>query len=207
MKLVLPFLALCALLGGVFHRPLLEALGGLVVYEKSDFSRVDAVVVLSGVIPDRSLQAVELLRDSRAELAILFAASVPPRFEPLGQLGIDYTEDYEVNRAVLLKSGIEEKRIRILPDRVSSTWEEALAFRSFLVENEIHSIAISTCRFHSYRAYLNFAKALEDKDIEIFSAPSRYCEFRPSDWWTNRDQIKRLYVELTSLAAFFVGRR
>ncbi|MDA2937132.1 YdcF family protein [Acidobacteria bacterium AH-259-A15] len=199
--------AIVVLLAAVFHGSLLRGLGGLVVYENADFDHVDAVVVPAGVVPGRAFQAANLLRESRAGMAILCREEVRPRFKWLKELGVHLLEDHEINQDVLLKLGVEETRIELLPDVARSTWEEAQALKRYLAEHPLDSIVISTCQYHSYRAYLNFEKALEGTGVKIYSIPSRYCEFDPQAWWKDRDQIKILYVELASLAAFFLGKR
>ena len=206
LKFVLIALGTLVLLTWVFHRPLLGGLGQLLFYENAAFVHVDAVIIPSGFQPDRALQAADLLLQSRADQAILFQEVLPERYRPRERLGADFAEDHEINREILLKRGIDEDQIQLLPEEVDSTWEEAQALRNYLVAHPMESIVISTCKFHSYRAYLNFKKALEGTGVKIYSVPSKYCEFNPNGWWQSRYWVKILGVELAKLAAFFLGR-
>jgi len=191
----------------VFHASLLSRVGHLVFYEDRPQEPVDAVIILAGSIPDRALEGADVLREFETAQGFLTQVRMPPRNRRLQELGIHLPRSFDLNRQVLLASGVADSRIRILPDMVSSTWEEAVAFRNSLNNNSIQSVIISTCRFHSYRAYLNFTKALEGTGVEVYMSPSKYCDFHPDSWWMDRDQVKRLYVEIASLTAFFLGWR
>ena len=206
IRVALLLLGVVALLG-ILHQPLLTVLGNIVVYQRDDFDRVDAVIVPSGVVPDRVFQAVDLLLRSRADTAILFRQKLPQHFETLEELGIDFSEDHEINRQVLRKLGVDESRVRVIPEVVDSTWEEAEALRRYLESERLDSIVITTCRYHSYRAFLNFQESLRDTGVAVYSLPSTHCFYLPDAWWKDRDQTKVLYVELASLAAFFLGSR
>ena len=192
---------------GVFHPLLLSRVGHLVVYERTDFEKVDVVVVPSGSIPARVLGAADLILESRAERAILFREDLPPAFDELEKLGVDFSESYEINREVLLSQGIEEGRVEVLPKEVESTWREAQEFRQYVDRHPLDSLVIVTSVYHSYRTYLNFEKALEGTGVEIYSVPTSYGEFDPNDWWKDRDGVKTLYVELANLVAFVFGVR
>ena len=196
-----------ALFTGGFHPLLLSRVGHLVVYERTDFEKVDVVVVLPGGLPARVLEAADLILESRAERAILFRGDLHPAFDELEKLGVDFSESYEINREVLLSHGIEEGRVEVLPKEVDSTWMEAQEFRQYVDRNPLDSLVIVTSVYHSYRAYLNFEKALEGTGVEIFSVPTSYGEFGPNDWWKDRDGVKTLYVELANLVAFVFGVR
>ena len=127
--------------------------------------------------------------------------------QKLQELEINFPQDHTINQKVLIKSGVKSSRIRVISEIVNSTWEEAQALSSYLADNPLDTIVIVTCRYHSYRAYLNFQRSMEKTGVEIYSVPSKYCSFQSENWWGDRDQIKVLFIELASLAAFFLGRR
>ncbi|MEE8348353.1 MAG: YdcF family protein [Acidobacteriota bacterium] len=191
----------------VFHQFLLARIGGLVVYQRTDFEKVDVVVIPSGMSPARVLGAADLMLDLRAERAVLFREDLPQDFDELEKLGVDFTESHELNREVLLKQGIDGSQVEVLPGSVDSTWMEAQAFRRYVDRHSLESIVITTSLYHSYRTYLNFEKALEGTGVDIYSLPTPYGLFSPNGWWKNRDAAKLLYVELASLGAFFLGVR
>lgn len=190
----------------LLHPFLLPALGGIVFYDKSDFERVDTVVILGGSVPDRALAARDLLLSSRAGTALLSREVLSPQERSLRRLGIRLPSKDEINREILIRAGVQPERIDYLPGAADSTREEAEAFKRYLADHPVKSVALVTCRNHSYRAYLNFKKALEGTGVSVYVVPSSYCDWDPGAWWKDRDQIKVLYVELASLIAFFFGQ-
>ena len=207
LKHVLIALGVIACLTAIFHQSLLSGIGNLVVYERTDFEKVDVVVVPSSMTPSRAQGAADLMLESRAERAVLFREDLPQAFHDLEKLGVDFTESYEINRAILLKHGIDENRVEVLPEEVDSTWREAQAFREYVDKNPVNSIVLTTSVYHSYRTYLNFKRALEGTGVEIYSVPTRYGDFDPYGWWKNRAGVKTLYVALARLTALFLGGR
>ena len=207
LRVALIALGTLLLLGLVLYQPLLRELGHVLYYENAAFERADAVIVPSGILPGRALQAADLLLQSRADEAILFHEVLPERYRPRDRMGADFREDHEINRDILLRQGVDENRVLVLPGGVKSTWEEAQALKHYLVEHPMESIVISTCRFHSYRAYLNFEKALEGTGVKIYSVPSKYCRYDPNSWWQSRFGTQMLRAELAKLIAFFLGRQ
>ncbi len=207
LKYVLIAFVLITFLAGIFHQFLLSRVGHLVVYERVDFEKVDVVVIPSAMMPERALGAADLMLESRAERAILFREDLPPAFDDLERLGVDFTESHEINRAVLMRQGIDEGRVEVLPEEVDSTWEEAQVFRQYVDRHRVDSMVITTSVYHSYRTYLNFERALKGAGVEIYSVPTPYGDFDPDGWWKDRGGVKTLYLELASLAAFFLGAR
>ncbi len=192
------------LLVWLLHVPLLVEMGELLVYE-SEFDHVDAALVLPGSVPDRVLAARDLLLSSRAKIALLGRVEVNDELVELDELGIHRMLDHEVNREILIRQGIAPEQIELLPGESGSTSEDASALRQYLKKSNFESIAIVTCKYHSYRAYLNFRKSLRGTGVTIHSLPSPYCRFDPKSWWRNRDQLKTVYLEWAKLMAFWMG--
>ena len=155
---------------------------------------------------ERLVGSIRLRRPDQSLTCCFLKVATHP-FETLEELGIDFSEDHEINRQVLIKLGVDESRVRVIPEVVDSTWEEAEALRRYLESERLDSIVITTCRYHSYRAFLNFQESLRDTGVAVYSLPSTHCFYLPDAWWKDRDQTKVLYVELASLAAFFLGSR
>ncbi len=203
MLTALVFLLVLAIRPGLILTPLAD----LFVMDRPNSGTVDAVAVLSGGTPDRVLQARDMIRTGRAKVAVLFTVAVHAQEQRLRELGVNLPREHEINRELLRNFGIPDDRIVVLPGAVDSTWDEARAFARFARERKIKSAVISTCVFHTRRAWLNFQKATEDYPIQLYVSPSPYCEQRRNRWWTERDQIKMLYVESANSLAFYLGRR
>ncbi len=189
------------------RQPVLRSLGRLLVYEKSDFERVDAVVVLPGSVPDRVLEAFDLMSDGRAKQAFLLAGEESELRGLLTDLGVDVPDDRKINRRVLLAKGIPAERIVDIPGNSRSSFEDGLLVREFMRDHAVASVAVVTCKYHSYRAYLLFREALDGTGTSVYSTPSRYCSFQAEDWWRHRSQAKAGLLELAKLGAYWLGVR
>ncbi len=187
--------------------PILGAFGRWLVFEKTDFQQVDEIVVLEGSLPDRALQGAELFKQHRGRRIVLVREKRHEDLRQMDSLGIHIPDNWDTNREILIKMGVPEASIEVVPGDVDSTWEEAVAFSRHAHAQRIKSAAVVTCPFHTRRAYLNFSKACGADKVAIYAVASRYCEQNPSGWWKERDQIKVLYVEAASLIAYYLGFR
>lgn len=193
------------LIGPATHGSVLARLGQILVYEDRSFEQADLAVVPPGSVPDRAPAAADLFQKSRVKKVVLTRDPESPEVKQLAELGISFPDHLAVNRMVLLKKDVPPDRILELPGESTSTWEDAGLLRDYLESESLHSVVIVTCRYHSRRAYLNYRKALQGLNIEVFSVPSRYCRFEPESWWKDRDAIVMTYVELAKLGAFYLG--
>ncbi len=187
------------------HEAFLRSIGHLLVYETPGLEKVDALVVLPGSVPDRALGAYDLLACSRAESVFLVADQPRDTSGVLDQLGVHIPTDSEINREVLVRKGISEERIIMVPGASDSSRGDAEWLKSFLSRRPVRSIALVTCKYHSYRAYLLFKREFEKQNVAVYSAPSRHCSYDPDRWWTSRNDVKTVYYELAKLIAFRLG--
>ncbi|HXK59317.1 MAG TPA: YdcF family protein [Acidobacteriota bacterium] len=200
-------LVLLLALAVVAAKPAASAFGHWLAFEKADFERVDAIVVLGGAVPDRPLEARDLYREKKSPQIILICERRGPWLEDLDELGIHVPGDCDLRRQVLEKQGVPPEAIVQIPAEVTSTWEEAVAFAQYAADNGIKSAVVVTSKYHARRSYLNFTRACAGQGIEIYMKPSKYCLFDPSGWWRERDQLKRVYIETANLTAYYLGFR
>ena len=102
--------------------------------------------------------------------------------------------------------GIPEEDVLILEGNSRSTQDEALTIREYIRNNrEIKSIILVTSKFHSRRAKQIFKKALSvlDREIDIYSSPSKYDPSSANQWWKDREDIKWVVLEYLKLATFY----
>jgi uncharacterized SAM-binding protein YcdF (DUF218 family) len=189
------------------YGPILATFGRWLVFQKTEFQEVDSLVVLEGSVPDRACEAGELFKLHRGRRIVLVREKRDRDLKQLEEFGFQIPGDCDLNRAILLKLGVPEHLIEVVPGDVDSTWEEALAFSRHARNRKIRSAAVITCPFHTRRAYLNFRKACAPDNVTIYVVASRYCEQDPSGWWKERDQLKLVYVEVANLGAYYLGFR
>jgi uncharacterized SAM-binding protein YcdF (DUF218 family) len=102
--------------------------------------------------------------------------------------------------------GVPEENILILEGDAKSTQDEALIIREYIRNNRaIESIILVTSKYHSGRSKKIFRKALSglDREISIYSSPSKYDTFNASQWWKDKEDIKWVVLEYLKLANFY----
>lgn len=176
----------------VAHRPLLVGYARL--FRVDDPAPSDAIVLLLGGWLNRPLRAAELYQQGMAP-KILLNASVR---EPYPDLC-----DAMLNRRALLRAGVPEDRIVVLPKVCTSTREEAVQVRDYVRAHGMRRIIVVTAAFHTSRARWIFRRELQGMDIEVRTAAAADPSFNESNWYTNQgllsylqEGLKRVYYQI-----------
>lgn len=180
---------------------LLTALGRFLVVA-DPLHAADAIVVLSGSIPDRVLEAVDLYQAGYAPRIVLTREGRPPGYDALLARGGSLPERHEENRRIALELGVPAEAVEVPERRANSTLAEAQALVAFLRERGFRRILLVTSRSHARRARAVFS-AIAAGQPEVWVVPSRYDPFRPQDWWQNRALARRLVTEYGKLLTWW----
>lgn len=203
------FFLLAALAAGalwVLRVSLLTGIARVLVHQSSELESFDAVVILPGSVPDRALEAVELFREGRASRVLLLNGELSERDRLVRQMGISWPTHGEVNHQILIRKGVPETGIIEVPPGSRSTREDALSVTALAEREGVKSLAVVTCKFHSYRAYRVFQDTFRGTGITVGVVPSRFCEYSAGNWWRDRDQTWDTLIEWVKLIAYFLGR-
>ena len=198
-------LALLVVAVGANRLKLLTAAGSFVVAKERPV-HADAIVVLSGSIPDRILEAVDLYHEGWAPLIVLTEESARPGREVLQRRGASLPETHELNLSVAEQLGVPRTAIVVLDDRVNSTISEADVVLAHLRRIGARRALVVTSKMHSRRAALIF-RARAPAGIEIVSCASRHDPYDPASWWRSRGYVRRLVFEYQKLAVFWLRDR
>ncbi|MGH9707414.1 MAG: YdcF family protein, partial [Candidatus Acidiferrales bacterium] len=95
--------------------------GGWLVRQDA-LAPADAIFVLSGGLPYRAEEAAKIFRAGYAK-EIWLSRPYAPAGE-LTRLGVSFTGEEEYNREVLIREGVPDSAIRILPDTIVDTEQE-----------------------------------------------------------------------------------
>ena len=198
------FLTLLAIgvLGYVQRRPLLTAVGGFLIVRDQPHA-ADAIVVLSGSLPDRILEAVDLYHEQLASRIILTREFPLPGLETLRARGGDLPERHEQNLAVAHQLGVPADAIAVMPTPTSSTLAEARALVAYLTAQHIRSILLVTSKAHARRARLTFREVAAGS-LTVALCPSRYDPFAAETWWHDRALVRRLVIEYGKLLNYLL---
>lgn len=151
---------------------------------RAPLSRADVIVVLGGsaTYKERAQLAAQLYHDRRAPRIILTNDNQRGPWSTADQRNLFY---YERALNELHALGVPEESIEILPQPVSSTYDEVVLLRSYAEARGIHSILVVTSAYHSRRALWTLLQVFKDKEIEIGLEPVAAGNQTPATatWW------------------------
>jgi uncharacterized SAM-binding protein YcdF (DUF218 family) len=199
--------ALLAGLGAVIalyagRRPVLTAVGRFLIVQEEP-RRADAIAVLSGSIPDRILEAVDLYQAGLAPRIILTQQGPPPGLAALRARGGDLPEHHEQNLGIARQLGVPAEALWLMTTPAWSTLTEAEALVAYLREHGINSILLVTSKAHSRRSSMVYRR-LADGWLQITVCPSRYDTFNPESWWHRHPFVRRVVIEYGKLLNYVV---
>ena len=184
---------------------LIPNLGQWLVAE-DELQESDMIVVLTGSVPDRILQAVDIYNERYSDKIVL-VNGYRVCYDIFVERGVEIPPgNAQLSKMAAIDLGVPEENILILEGNAKSTQDEALIIREYIRNNrEIESIILVTSKYHSGRSKKIFRKALSglDREINIYSSPSKYDPFNVNQWWKDREDIKWVVLEYLKLANFY----
>lgn len=184
---------------------LLAAAGAFLVV--SDVPRSsDAIVVLSGSLPDRILEAVDLYKSGLAPRIVLTQETPLPGLRELRARGANMVERHEQNLDIARQLGVPPAAMSVVSTPAWSTATEAEALVAYFDAEGIRSILLVTSKAHARRAVMTF-RDLACGRLRVLVVPSRYDPFTPAEWWRRRPWARRLFFEYLKLANYALIER
>lgn len=149
--------------------------------------RADAIVVLSGGLPPRAIEAAAIYRQGFAPEVWLTRPAGPG--EELQALGISYNGEEFYSREVLVAEGVPATAIRILDGSLVNTEEEVQAIAAELRRERKQSAILVTSPPHTRRARALWKK-IAGENLRVIVRPAAEDPFDARHWWrTTRDAL------------------
>jgi len=189
----------------LLREPLLRRMGAFLVVADAE-APADAIVVLSGSLPDRVMHGVDLYRRGLAPVVFLTREVEWPGAQELRARGIDIPERYELNREIARQLGVPEEAMVLVDERVGSTLTEVAALLPELRRRGVRSVLLVTSKTHTRRAKLIFA-ILSGGTPELRVSPTPYDPFSPDAWWHRREMVRRVLTEYGKWLSFQLFER
>lgn len=209
MKRVIVWTILICAVGAVVaivaRRPLLTALGGFLIVQDPP-QPADVIVVLSGSLPDRILEGVDLYQAHLAPRIVLTREPPLPGIDALRARGVTLPEHHEQNLSIAQQLGVPADALMVIDQRTSSTIAEAAALLAVLRAQQVRSILLVTSKAHARRSAMIF-RHLAGRDLRIVVCPSRYDPFAADTWWRERGLVRRVVIEYGKLLNFLLVDR
>jgi uncharacterized SAM-binding protein YcdF (DUF218 family) len=162
----------------------------------------DAIVVLSGRLPERALEAARLYHAGYAE-QIWISQPVSPA-EELKAMNIFFLGEDFYNEKVLLAQGVPVDAIHILEQPSANTEEEVREISQTLRWNNSHSVIVVTSKPHTRRVRTIWRKLVGSDPHAIV----RYANDDPYDgahWWRHTRDALDLVRETLGLLNAWAG--
>jgi len=171
---------------------------------RAELGHADVIVVLSGstVYRERAQRAAQLYAEGRAPLILLTNDTTQGGWSSKLQKNPQFVERAKEE---LLARGVPESSILVVPEPVSSTYDEARAVRQFVIDRKIQSVLLVTSAFHSRRTLWTFKRVLAAPEVviglEYSSVPGRatsvFWWFSPQGWRNVAGEyVKMFYYRL-----------
>jgi len=174
----------------------------LVVGDRLDHAQ--AVVVLSGHLPFRAMEAASIYHKGWAQEIWLTKATQSAEEKALARMGIRIVRGDTINRQVLERLGVPPKAIRLLDEGVRNTAEEIQLVGRELQQAGGDRVIIVTSKSHSRRVGVIWGALLGDNPKVIV----RYTPadpFDPGRWWRNTKDALAVSREVFGIINVWTG--
>lgn len=169
-------LAGAVLLGAVV---VLLCIGRWLVVE-DPLEKAQAIVVLSGHMPLRALEAAKLYREGYAPKVWLTHSTEPGA--TLEAMGIPYAGEDFYDLHVLMHEGVSEGDIRLLEPPIINTADELAATSKELEVGKGATVIIVTSKVHTRRVRILWNRVAAGRGRAIIRGASD-DPFEPGKWW------------------------
>jgi uncharacterized SAM-binding protein YcdF (DUF218 family) len=173
---------------------------------RTEATQADAIYVLAGSDGDRLLEGYELWREQRAPLILLSPGFRDAGMRELQRRGVRVPRRVDTSRDVLVEQmGVPAGAVEILEGELDSTAAEAVALRAMAAARGWRRVIVVTSLPHTRRTGFAMARALEGSGVTVQVRGSRFDDFQPSKWWTDRGSARWILTELPKLVAYRLG--
>ena len=177
--------------------------GSWLVREDS-LEKSQAILVLSGGLPDRALAAAEIYRDGYAKEVWLTQPLQPGA--AMEGLHLPYAGEQEYSRMVLIEKGVRPGDIRILKPRILNTADELYIVAEALDQQRGAPVIVVTSKAHTRRVRALWEKVSRGHGggrILVRAAPEDY--FDASHWWRSTPDALSVVREYLGLLNVWAG--
>jgi uncharacterized SAM-binding protein YcdF (DUF218 family) len=100
--------------------------------------------------------------------------------------------------------GKNPQNIYFTDGNVTSTYEEAVATRDFMLKKGFKSLILVTSHYHSRRALMIFKIIFKGTGIKIFTCNVGLDVINPHRWWQKELEVKMVLQEYLSMAHNYI---
>jgi len=161
-----------------------------------------AIVVLSGAMPLRAMEAAKLYREGYAPEIWLTHSAEPAA--TLGEMGIPFAgEDYYSAR-VLIHEGVPASAIRVLEPPIVNTADEIDAIATALAKEKDRTAILVTTKAHTRRVRMLWQRLGSERGTGVVRAAAE-DPFDPRYWWRTTSDALDVVREVLGLTNAWAG--
>jgi uncharacterized SAM-binding protein YcdF (DUF218 family) len=161
-----------------------------------------AIVVLSGAMPLRAIEAAKLYRQGYAPEIWLTHSSEPG--ETLEEMGIPFSGEDYYNTLVLVHEGVPPEAIHVLEPPIVNTADEIKVAAAALAHGKGEAVIIVTTKAHTRRVRLLWRRLAPGQELAVVRAASS-DPFDPRHWWHTTGDALDVVRELLGLLNAWAG--
>ena len=165
-------------------------------------AQADLIFVLSGSMPYRAEEAAKVFALGYAPEVWLSRPDSPA--DKLQKLGIHFVGEEEYNRDVLIRKGVPDAAIHLLPDTVVNTEEEVEEAGREMQRAGKHKVILVTSPQHTRRVKVLWRKLTGDNPKAAVRA-AHEDPFNVDHWWWNTRDILSVVREILGLVNAWAG--
>jgi uncharacterized SAM-binding protein YcdF (DUF218 family) len=194
---LLPILLLAFSISAIAFRD-----AGYWLVREDPLQKGDVIVVLSGGLPYRANGAANIFKSGYAPEVWVSRPEGPQ--QDLAVLGVHFVGEEEYNREILIRQGVPDSAIEILPDIIINTQQEVSEISREMRRTGKHTAIIVTSPEHTRRVKTLWAKLVgDDPRLIVRSAPGD--PFDPYRWWGNTRDALAVVREFLGLLNLWAG--
>jgi uncharacterized SAM-binding protein YcdF (DUF218 family) len=164
--------------------------------------KAKAIVVLSGAMPLRAIEAGKLYREGYAPEVWLTHSTEPAG--TLQEMGISFAGEDYYNKLVLIHEGVPPEAIRILEPPIVNTADEIRVAAAALARGKGETVIIVTTKAHTRRTRLLWRRLAPGQGRAIVRAASG-DSFDPRHWWRTTSDALDVVREALGLLNAWAG--
>jgi uncharacterized SAM-binding protein YcdF (DUF218 family) len=194
-------LAIVALLAAATVVALLLSVGRWLVVE-DPLEKANSIVVLSGRIPIRALEAARLYQSGWAPQIWLTHPNQPSA--SLAALGIDDPGEDAFSAQVLRHGGVSPADIHTLTPAIANTIDEVHAIAAEAEKQNAAAVIIVTTKAHTRRVHALWKKYANSRTRIIVRTPVD-DPFDPVHWWRSTTDVLDVVREVLGMFNVWIG--
>lgn len=172
------------------------------LFRPDALAHADVLVVLSGGLPYRAEGAADVYQQGYTPLIWVSRPAGPQ--EELAELGVHYIGEEEYNREVIVRRGVPESVVQILPEEIEDTEQEVEEISRLMRRDGKRSVIIVTSPEHTRRVRALWNK-LAGNDLTLIVRGAAEDPVDLDHWWRNTRDVFSVVREYLGLLNIWLG--